>query len=641
MYSILARIKLLFYSIVFLLILSISSILLASNFPSFQASAQEGGVAPGETLTTNPKTRSVGVSATVADLSPPDTPILIRPENNSTISTNKPTFVWRAVEDTFGIDHYKLTVDGETLFDDIPTYEVDTNLYTLTYDEDREYYYLTIKNSLAEGNHTWKITVTDDNGNSSSSVTWNFTIDSQAPYILVTAVGSTAVSISSQDVSTIPVIPVNITETSPTLVGTGEANAIVDLVLSFSDGRASQAYTFTIDENGNWQHTLTNLPLDIIMYLSFTVTDAVGNISILENIPLIIPSTTVTAPTEPTFPTVDFPELPSIALPDITQPLPLPLPPPLVDFTNGFLSKIRPITSFSLIDNLFVLLMLLSILLTRLVFIVLPLKSAVSWMALKSALKILFFFPFLTKQKRGVVFEHELGEVIPYAPIILTRHFKTHTKQEAIFFSDSKGLIYSIPDEGTFSWSVDQPGHLFPTALPRPSTISLLELYKGETVSIQTTDYPFLFIPVNRYQEHSRTFRDQLLSGLQLVDGNMSFIFFSITWVITILFPTIANLVATILYSLVFIIYHLHRRRNQIKGEVFDTQKEPVTNCLVSIKLANSNQIIDFDITDSNGRFALCPTSHRYTVDTYKLGWVLQSNTLPILILQQVTQVTA
>lgn len=194
--------------------------------------AQEGGIDTGETGGTNPKPRQANVTATVADHTPPSVPILIAPDNGSTITDSTPTFIWEGSTDDRGIGKYELYLDGSVLFGSIPTGATTNSSYTLTYDSATHRYSLTPSTALAEGNHTWKVRAIDIYDNYTDSVTWSFTLDSPPPTFILTDIGEVEVSISAQDITTVPDEPIEIEENEPLLLATGEANSTVEVTLT-------------------------------------------------------------------------------------------------------------------------------------------------------------------------------------------------------------------------------------------------------------------------------------------------------------------------------------------------------------------------------------------------------------------------
>lgn len=282
--------------------------------------AQEGGIGPGEDFGTNPKDRENTVTATVPDIIAPSIPILVSPTNNSSVNTAKPPFVWQGSTDNVGVDHYVLYLDGSIYIDDIPITATDTSSYTLTVSGNE--YTLTPKNNINNGTHTWKVQAVDAAENIRDSATWSFTIDTQAPTLVITQIGEESTSISSQDSSTLPDPYLEIDENEPTIAGTTEANTSIQLTLIIPS-QSNQVYNFDSNGSGNWSVDFPILPREQVLTMNFIVTDDVGNVTVLNdvkflikqqfifgtptNTPTVTPTSTPPAPTlsptpEPTLP---------------------------------------------------------------------------------------------------------------------------------------------------------------------------------------------------------------------------------------------------------------------------------------------------------------------------------------------------
>lgn len=620
------------YLVIFLLTFSITSIFLVSQSPSFHVSAQSGGIEPGETGQTNPKSRQPKVTATILDNGPPTTPILIAPENGSTIRVSKPHLVWKASTDVGGIDKYDVYVDGILLFPAVPTYSVDTNLYTLIYDPVTTYYTLMPKQVINDGTHTWKVVVFDDVGNTNVSVTWTFTIDTTAPHIILTDIGSIPVSISSQDLSTVPTVPIQINETNPLLQGTGEAGAFVDMVLRFENGDPSQTYSFTVASDGTWQLQLSALPINTVFYLDFTITDVMGNISLLENIPVIVkPGAVVSSPTptpDPTFPYIPLPQ-------DPFTPIPIELPPVIEQLIPDIPPAIQRATEKTLLDNMIVPILITTILLTRFTLLIFPLRSLISLAWIKSALKVLFFLPFVSKSKRVAVFDHATGTPIPFIPISFFKHNNSRIKNELVGFTDRRGFMYEIPEQGTWNVTIDASKTTFPTTITKPESMSIFELYRGEVISFDDTDYPYLIIPVNRAIEHLFSLREKLLLHLHLVDTKSGTFFFLLCLGLAFAFSSFINIFSVGVYLIVFMLFRLGQRITQTEISVFDINKNPLQYVIVKAKLPDLQTMIDFDISKKDGQARLDIPVSEYYLDAYKHTWVVASSKSPVIILKQ------
>lgn len=172
----------------------------------------------------NPQSGSAAVSATVpAD---PDTPVLIAPANNSTVSTVAPSFIFNPAFGTVIINHYELWLDGKK-----NTSPIGQSLQTVI---------TQAQTGLAEGAHTWSIMAVANNGRTRNSTTWTFTIDITAPLILVDRVAGQETSLSSLDLTPWQkTVSFSTSGRYPKIEGQSEAGAT--LTVNFNDQTVSAA----------------------------------------------------------------------------------------------------------------------------------------------------------------------------------------------------------------------------------------------------------------------------------------------------------------------------------------------------------------------------------------------------------------
>ncbi len=267
--------------------------------------------------------KSAQVTATVPDTVVPSTPILIAPADGAELTDSTPTFIWTGSSDNVGVTSYVLYLDGSAYISSIPVTATDNGTYTLTYDSGTGQYSLTPKSGIGDGSHTWKIVALDLAGNSASSATWSFRLDTQAPNFIITDIGDETVSISAQDSDTVPTTPVTLSDNEPVLSGTGEANSDVVLQLRLEvDGDVVDDYTFSIDGDGDWTVTLGTLDRGVTYYLTFQITDEMGLLSILEDVPITIEGAVIEIPIPEDFLPIDSPiviPITVIPLEEITQ----------------------------------------------------------------------------------------------------------------------------------------------------------------------------------------------------------------------------------------------------------------------------------------------------------------------------------
>lgn len=266
------------------------------------------------------------VSAIVPVRDPPPVPILRRPRHNSYLNSGKVEFRWKEVTGHLvPLDRYEFSLNGERLYVlDLTDEETDEYSYYL---EDGEYH-LVLKSParLENGSYTWKIRVLDINDNGSDSATWQFTVDSTPPPIIVTEISGEPHSISASDPDTIPVDPVIVTVSDPYIYGSTESLAEVQLIVYRADGSVHEA-KMTATSDGHFLFYLPFLNPDEIVSLSITAIDLAGNTRSLTGLRLQY------VPRKFVLPIPDFyPGQPDVVIPIPTVPgiiRPRPTPPPL------------------------------------------------------------------------------------------------------------------------------------------------------------------------------------------------------------------------------------------------------------------------------------------------------------------------
>ncbi|HAF64276.1 TPA: hypothetical protein DCK82_05625 [Candidatus Beckwithbacteria bacterium] len=263
----------------------------------------------------NPQSGSASVTATVPQTNPPDIPVLISPENGSTISTRAPNFIFDPSLGETSVTHYQLWLDGKKNTDHIPQSYTTIAAQALS--------------ALTEGQHTWMIKAIGSNTLSRDSATWVFTIDVTAPLILVSQVAEHDTNLSSLDHSTIPSgLTFTTSQRQPGFAGQSEANATLTISLvgpksvNFStlvaaDGSFSLAppyalppgsYTVTVSSSDTPGNTATLPP--------FTLEISQAYPPIVISLPSPLPQITL-----PGLPFLPRPSLPT--LPEILQAFPL------------------------------------------------------------------------------------------------------------------------------------------------------------------------------------------------------------------------------------------------------------------------------------------------------------------------------
>lgn len=569
------------------------------------------------------------ITATVADNSPPTTPILISPENNSYVTTNYVTFVWKRSTDDNGILKYILWLDGTEYFTDIPPNDAETSQYISDYDGSTEYFTLTVKNPIPDGNHTWKIQAVDGLNNSSNSATWSFTIDTQAPAFVLTQVGNVSTSISAQDLGTIPSEPIVLYENQPQLLGNGEANSDVELVVVIP-GDPSQTYLNTTDVNGNWGEILGILPREVVITLNFTITDQAGLVSVLGGVQIIIKQKVITFPptspspsvipgatpptTPPTTPSSPGPS-PLISIP-LTPPVEIAheifqeawekLPTPLRNVvaklplaTQKYLVK----TAINISDYLLLIFLGLAIvwlLLTLLRRYRFKLSPFLTWRALQA----LGIAP--SGRPQGLVFHSQSHWGAPFIDIEL------QDKEGDVLdhvITNREGIYGNLRlQPGELQLNLEDNDFQFPTSHARPANLSAQEFYLGETFEItqdEADDRQLFLIPVDGSELLQN--RGGLLSLEQYdwFQRKLSFPLWGIDLIITLLFPSVWNILIMTIYSLALIprVTKAIKRPN-LTAKIIDDNSAPLSKAI--LQLINVNQqLAGLTQSDERGEISL------------------------------------
>ena len=164
----------------------------------------------------NPQSGSAAVTATVPDRTRPDTPVLISPNNNSTISTAAPTFIFSPSGGETLVSHYQLWLDGVKNTDHIPQSYSTIITQALS--------------ALTSGPHTWMIKAVGINYTERDSAIWTFTIDATAPLILVDQVAEHETNLSSLDLSPWQnEVKFATSQRYPLIAGQSESNALLSI----------------------------------------------------------------------------------------------------------------------------------------------------------------------------------------------------------------------------------------------------------------------------------------------------------------------------------------------------------------------------------------------------------------------------
>lgn len=632
-----------------LILIGVFVVHLVSLSPIF---AQDSGVEPGETFETNPKDRSTTVTATVLDNTPPTTPILIAPDNNSYATVNKPDFIWEASSDANGISHYQFFLDGSQLFGDLPTYSTETSQYLLVYNATTDRYTLTPKAGLAEGTHTWKIRVFDTLDQNTDSATWTFTIDTAAPSFVITHIGDQNTSISAQDSSTVPSEPIELTENQPLLSGTGEANSTVSLTVTIP-GDPTQHVTFPIAANGTWQHQLGILPRDITITLDFVITDQAGNVSVLSGVQIVIkkevivyppasdaagsptvtPSSSIT-PSPAASPIISIPVIPPTeVIHEVIQEVTERIPSPIVALVEQLPEEVQQtvIQTTQTIAPAAALIANTAIPAFTTLAVASQLGGGFSASMILTALQAIGLLP--KKKPQGLVYNSQTGEPVPFVRLTIKAANLTPEQNETAdsiletVITDTHGIYQgvSLPN-GKYQMTAAHQEYFFPTSQNRPPLMSFQEFYKGEVFDISSQqDAPLFLIPVDPKQASdlpSGVWKRMQLKLAKVRLRDLTVPLFSFSVLVTAFFPTFINFFILGIYGLIFTRQAIQSLRvPHIGGKVVDEQGNPLGRGIVRVSHAENNQLVAITTTDDNGEFEVFVKPDIYQISVTHYGY--------------------
>lgn len=587
----------------------------------------------------------VSVTARILDTTPPSAPILISPEDGAVINHNKPNFKWYAAADDAAISHYVLYVDGQILFNNLPLGDFENSSYQLVYDAFEDTYTLTVKQALADGQHSWRVMVYDYGNNSNSSATWNFRIDTLVPFFTVQQLGDVGVNISANNPSSVPATPVILFANDPwanepVIKAIGEAYSKVQLTVTIP-GQATQIINQDIDVNGNWSRKLGILPRDTDIRLDFLIIDQVGHVSVLEKLYIRIalqywptssptPTTTGTiAPSLTPTPTLSLTIRPSITpsvsptlslspsptaspsaeptaeptgiipiMPpreiiheigvDIGERLPTPLAEKLREwFASAAWDGLSRVIALYLL-LLFYVLMLVSLLSKFVGSLSGPLLREAAW----------FFWPWLRRERPHLVFEYRDTQPAAFVKVELWRSQAGQQVLEAVRLTERTGNFADLPwpESGDYWLKVVDANYYFPVGVDKPRGLGAQQFYQQELLSQANQQRQRAFIiPTLRAQgqtqlpwlERWRLACLQLLSypwwwwGLSLLIG----------LIFALRYGGVANYLAILFYLLVLVqkLWRHYRERRAWQSIVIKKDPERVFSGELVAELSNSH----------------------------------------------------
>lgn len=634
---------------------------------------------------TETKQQTVTATVPIWDTTAPSTPILISPSNNSYLTISKPDFIWQESTDNldylsgFGMNNYTFYLDGTALFSNIPLTSTENSEYKLVYNGTTDQYTLTPKNSISEGSHTWKIRATDYFGNYAESVTWTFSIDTQAPQFVLNAIAEAIVSISAQDVSTIPANPVEIETNRPILQATGEANSTVALTVTIPD-QANLNYSTSIAGDGTWSIELPLLPRDVVMYLSFTIIDLAGNISVLNNVPFIINTpvliitpvlptpTPVPTPTPdpndpnqeatPTPTPITRPEVPSITIPllppeeiahAIITKVAQYIPPTILNLASALPNFIRtPIENSTPYAGL-----LISAFLPVLATVAVASQFG-SGLSLIVFVRVLQAIGILPKgYPQGYVYDSVTGKPVSFALLTIrtfsqvdtqNRPVSSQTVKESVpssrelietIVTDVNGLYSGVKlPNGTYVIQVSHQEYLFPSKKQRPAYLNQATHYLGEPFVVASQkDQMMFYIPMDPIDPASKKTRVNLfrlkMSQLSRIGSSLTLPLWILSGIFAIVFVSIWN-------TLVFSIYCLLLgkraygwfRTPVITGVVIDNQGTPLVDVIIRISVPGASTVSAVIRSNEQGEFSYFGQRQVYLVTMHKpdYAWISDEN---------------
>lgn len=264
------------------------------------------------------------VSATVPDLSV-NPPILISPGANATVQTTRPTLSWSRPSPLpiSPLNHFDLYLDGALFASSLSNSLTSVDFYFYSASASGGIFYVSPKTDLTQGYHTWSVTAFNDAGNSASSETRTFYIDSISPFVSLTSVEELSISWTSSIPASIPAIDsryFTVQTASPLLKGGVEAYANFQIILVCPQNIPCTNQTYTSNApTALWEHRFSGLINGRTYTLKASATDAAGNSTTFPDFfitygtsiivtPSASPSATLTgSPTPTTFPELVLP----------------------------------------------------------------------------------------------------------------------------------------------------------------------------------------------------------------------------------------------------------------------------------------------------------------------------------------------
>lgn len=602
-------------------------------------------------------TESARVTLRIVDNINPTIPILIAPENNSYVTTGKPTFIWEESSDDRGISKYQLWLNGNLLYDNLPTGNQETANYIYTHDNLNSEYSLQLKNNISDGTYTWKIRVYDINGNYAESATWSFIIDTLAPAFIINSIGDVSTNISAQDLSTIPSSPIELDENEPLIVGTGEPNSTIVLTV-YSPNDPVQIYTTTIDANGDWSIQLGIYNRGDTITLDFTITDLAGLVSVLNDVQFVIKELVIIFPPASPSPSPTPAVTPNPSATPGTSPEPTADPsatpaPPIIEIPytppREIIYEFWQELGERLPDQIKFLIALIPEGVIRIIQELAPISAAIIATALPVAaaiavgaqfgggLSLQLFFKLLQSlglfpagKPQGIVFNSETFQPVSFALLtIYSENSKSQISETVV--CDVDGVYRGIKlAPGLYRIVVSHQDFSFPSTKRRPPYLQFKDYYLGEVFDVTSEKEQQLFLipvdPKNNSQKTSfKTKMRVLSSGFTRLLKHLTVPLFLISAILFTMFPTIWNGVVLLFYSIMVLQKFVKNiKKPIITGLVVDIDKKPLENAVVRVIDPNTNLLATVLTTNKSGQFKIYADKGVYHMEVVMTGYVWQ-----------------
>ena len=229
---------------------------------------------------------------------------------------------------------------------------------------------------------------------------------------------------------------------------------------------------------------------------------------------------------------------------------------------------------------------------------------------------------------QGMVFDSDSYEPVPFALLTITSQDREQPLIETVV-TDVYGVYKGVKlHPGIYQLIASHQDYLFPTKKDRPSYLGIPDFYRGEKFKAGSEKQNQLFlIPVDAkekskkksWKTHLRIF----LSRLSRLSSDLIPLFFFVSIILTIVFPSFWNYLTLAIYTLIM----ANKIRSWvrvplIKGVVTDQEGTPLPNAIVRISLPESNELIAVLSTDQKGRFAAFINKGIYQISTNLNGYI-------------------